>query len=287
MNSPERRKLLSENRDVHLYMGKGFRGHVKTHSHTFYHIILVLTGTITQQQYGRTYHQLPGALFFTPPDTPHSLFIPDRNTTYYCISYSENLIDSFFASHIHQKKFLHRNSPCVTPDKKTQNLLISMLDCFIENQTHGESSSFLREAIAESFIKIAVGNVQGNFFGKTKEKQEPGTAEIKNCIRYIENNYATIKSLSELTLFTGLSKTILCKLFHKETNMTVHQYITVKRIHEAARMIHLQKLSFSDIAHLVGYDDYSTFYRNFVQVAKMSPSKYRQLINPTNQNQIY
>lgn len=46
MNSPQRKSQLEKAGAVHLYMGKGFRGHVKTHSHDFYHILLVLTGTV-------------------------------------------------------------------------------------------------------------------------------------------------------------------------------------------------------------------------------------------------
>ena len=36
------------------------------------------------------------------------------------------------------------------------------------------------------------------------------------------------------------------------------------------------ELSFSEIADIVGYDDFSTFYRNFVKVTGLSPSAYRE-----------
>lgn len=220
---------------------------------------------------------MPGDLFLSPPQTPHSLFIPWTNTAYYCISYPISTIESLFPQP-RERNALHRDSPCFTPDLKIQKALISLLDYLAEHRIHEEACIYNEKVVADAFVRIAVGSILEGSCNKVKTSLSSEEIAIKNCIRHIDKSYATIKDVSELAQFSGLSKTMLCKLFLKETNTSVHQYITARRIHEAARLIHLKRHSFAEIAHEVGYSEYSTFYRNFLLVTKMSPSKYQGLI---------
>ena len=72
-----------------------------------------------------------------------------------------------------------------------------------------------------------------------------------------------------------MSRSTFSLLFPQMAGMPLKRYITQKRIGEAALLAETTDLSFSEIASVVGYDDFSTFYRNFVKVTGLSPSAYR------------
>ena len=60
--------------------------------------------------------------------------------------------------------------------------------------------------------------------------------------------------------------------------MSPGRYIANKRIQEAQLLIRAhQDMTLGQIGTTVGYEDNTTFYRNFLQIAGMSPGKYRQL----------
>ena len=59
--------------------------------------------------------------------------------------------------------------------------------------------------------------------------------------------------------------------------MPLRRYIAQKRIQEAQALIRSHpEMPISQIALEVGYQDDSTFYRNFLQVTGLPPSRYKQ-----------
>jgi two-component system response regulator YesN len=100
---------------------------------------------------------------------------------------------------------------------------------------------------------------------------------LLQCTRYIDQHYKEPLSLTSLSKQFGLSRSAFCTLFPQFTGVSLRQYISQKRIQEAQLLIRSHpELPLSQIAMEVGYEDHSTFYRNFLRLTNISPSQYRE-----------
>ena len=72
---------------------------------------------------------------------------------------------------------------------------------------------------------------------------------------------------------TAMSKTSFCKAFSSVVGETFKKHLNRKRVEYAAGLIKGGK-GVTTAAHLSGYADFSTFYRNFKEVYGVSPSEY-------------
>jgi YesN/AraC family two-component response regulator len=113
-----------------------------------------------------------------------------------------------------------------------------------------------------------------------ESKTEYGGA-IMACIDYIDHHYKEPLNAADLSKRFGISRSVLFATFPQFAGMPLRQYIARKRISEAQMLIRSRpELRLGQIAALVGFDDISSFYRNFLKVTGMSPSKYRELHVP-------
>ena len=101
-------------------------------------------------------------------------------------------------------------------------------------------------------------------------------AEIIRSIQHITANYDQPLTIDELARIGARSRGAFSKAFRQYTGKSIKAYITELRIKEAMHMIDTSNIPIHSIAEKVGYKDFSTFYRNFVQIAGVSPAKYKE-----------
>ena len=100
---------------------------------------------------------------------------------------------------------------------------------------------------------------------------------LLQCVAYIDEHFREPISIAGLTKEFGLSRATFCWVFPQYAGMPLRKYIAQKRIKEAQMLMRAYpERSVSTIANEVGYQDDSTFYRNFLQITGLSPSKYRE-----------
>lgn len=102
---------------------------------------------------------------------------------------------------------------------------------------------------------------------------------LQECVEYIDTHFSQPLTLDHLAAKYALSKSTFSLLFPQFTGMTLKQYINKKRIEHAALLVQSTELTLAEIASLTGYDEFSTFYRNFKRVIGISPSEYRSSAN--------
>ena len=76
----------------------------------------------------------------------------------------------------------------------------------------------------------------------------------------------------------NLSSGYLNVLFKRETNKTIHTYLTEYRLMKAKELLISTPKTIKEIAHEVGFDDPFYLSRIFVKYVSVSPTQYR-LIN--------
>jgi AraC-like DNA-binding protein len=164
--------------------------------------------------------------------------------------------------------------------------LEALFECLIRQQNAdcpAELSS------AASLVAAIVYLLAQCYYKNPKSNRQPwNTADnaqiLRRCIVYIDTHYTQSLSADALAKKFGLSQSTLSAAFQQHTGLPVHKYIVQKRIQKAQMLIRSHEdMALSDIAAKCGYVDNSTFYRNFLRVTGITPTKYKELCHDKNQ----
>jgi len=100
---------------------------------------------------------------------------------------------------------------------------------------------------------------------------------LEPIIRYINENMLLDIHLSDISKKFHIDKSYLSRLFKEHTNHTVHEYIKLKRVSYAQRLLLLnQKASIADIAISCGFQNVNSFIRAFKKFTDLTPFQYRK-----------
>ena len=94
---------------------------------------------------------------------------------------------------------------------------------------------------------------------------------IAEVIRYLNGNVTADISLDSLARRFFVSKYYLCRTFKRRSGISIHGYVTAKRIAYAKQLIAKGETA-SSVAYKVGYGDYSAFYRAYLKETGTSPT---------------
>ncbi len=100
--------------------------------------------------------------------------------------------------------------------------------------------------------------------------------QTKDIIDYIRLHLEEELSLAYLADYFHKNASALSYSFSKETGINLTQYIQQERIREALRLFNTTDFSVSDVAIMVGYQDFSYFSKIFSRQVGMSPREYKK-----------
>jgi AraC-like DNA-binding protein len=238
---------------------KSFAGH----SHNQYEIIYFLSGDATHVIEDKRYKLKAGDLIITRPSKYH--FIQ---------------MDSIQDYERHDILFDHKRLGIDTspiPDgmdvvRVENNGIIS--DIFLKLDRY--SCSFERGRfmdVAKLLIQEIIYNLP-----LTARDTEEGFAMVNpllsDALAYIADNLFTIKDISEVAGAVFVTESYLYRLFKKELKKTPKKYITEKRLLHAQNRLKKGARP-TDVASACGFDDYTTFYRNYTDHFGKPPSEER------------
>ena len=98
---------------------------------------------------------------------------------------------------------------------------------------------------------------------------------VRQAVRWIDEHYSEEISLISLAEKYHVESSYFSKMFRQVTGENLILYITNKRMKKAEEYIGQDDRSLSEIAFLVGYDDYTYFSRVFKKNTGFSPREYR------------
>ena len=100
-------------------------------------------------------------------------------------------------------------------------------------------------------------------------------AYLDYAINYIQSNYHTKITVTDLTSLLGISQPYLFKIFKNNFDKSPKQYITDLRMMQAKRLLDETDLSIYQVATATGYSDYFTFAKAFNLKTGYTPKSYR------------
>lgn len=145
------------------------------------------------------------------------------------------------------------------------------------------ASDYILKPIQKEKLKSSLEKLQESLdpAGAVAEPEENLTEEagdelIQQIIAEIQENDTRGISLTDLSHKYKISTGYLSKMIKKELNLSFSEYLMVRRIQKAKKLLEDDKLSIDAISEMVGYNDYFYFIKVFKKATGISPSKYRE-----------
>ena len=98
---------------------------------------------------------------------------------------------------------------------------------------------------------------------------------VKTAAEYIDHNYFEELTLVSLSDRYNMESSYFSRMFKQETGKNLMLYIAEKRIEKAKEYMEDDNINLTEIAFLIGYDDYTYFSRVFKKITGQSPRAYR------------
>lgn len=255
------------------------------HTHVFFEIIYVLSGSAVHNIDGQRSVLKQGDLCMISPAVSHSIFVDNEETLvinilmrretiediFYNVLRDENIISSFLLNGLYVKEHIDYLLFHTAGDDEIQN---EILDMYTEQ---------LRK---DKYFDRIVSSMLIVFYTKLARKYEnsvelpattdPCLAERSEIFRYALDNLQTA-SLSSLAEHLGYSVTYCSRLVHKVTGCKYSDFIRDLRFQKAESMLKHTNFSIHAISEQLGYENPENFMRAFKKAYGMTPSEYRTL----------
>ena len=125
--------------------------------------------------------------------------------------------------------------------------------------------------IIESYTRFLLEK----YYEFDKAKFNPLIENIKN---HIGENLMYPLCISELAKIFNYNEKYMGRLFKKETGLSIREYINLKKIKTAKRLLRETKKTVTEISLLVGFNNVTYFNRVFKREEGLSPCEYRNSI---------
>lgn len=145
-----------------------------------------------------------------------------------------------------------------------------------------ESSSSFSDCSALAYDLIMQLHSRININSETPDGQK--LSMLSPVVEYIRDNYHSEMTLDELAAIIGLSPQYLCRLFKDCYRMRPFEYLAKVRLCQAKLMLMQEKYSVNEVAQIVGYNDCSYFCSVFKKYEGLSPSEFKAMNLPNEQN---
>lgn len=100
--------------------------------------------------------------------------------------------------------------------------------------------------------------------------------QLKAVLEYIEQNYASPLTLSDLASVANMNPSYFCRFFRSITHQSPMDYVNMYRIEKVAQLLHHSNQPTVDICMECGFNEYSNFIKVFKKYKGMTPKKYRE-----------
>ena len=106
--------------------------------------------------------------------------------------------------------------------------------------------------------------------------QSQTVAIVTEAIRYIESHLSAPLGLDQVAAALHYSKYHLHRSFTKTAGITLHDYVSRRRLTEAARLLTDTRRPILDIAFQSGYGSQQAFTDSFRAMYKTTPARFRE-----------
>ena len=245
------------------------------HYHDYYELVVLEEGDIRYICEGHVYHPHYGDCILIPPGKFHMSVIHGERTRYrrHVFYFYPSAFDT--VGHGVLTSFVQRireGDILTFASAESEQKLMEALGCL--KKTFTDSMSPLDRALGLSHV-LQVFCFMNQTDCRAKSEGLLLPERIRQLQQYIDANFATISSVSEVAQHFFYSREYISRLFRQYFDTTISDYIMKRRIAESQALI-MEGVPLIEVAYRVGFGSLSTFIRAFRCVTDMTPSEYRK-----------
>lgn len=284
-----RQNMLSRDFEIYYYNDTFQNSHyynVNSHVHNYYEFYFFLEGNVTMNIEGALHVLKPGDVIIIPPNISHYAILNDEHIPYrrfvfwISIDYCNDLLQLspdyvYLMQHARVTKHYIFHYDVIG-----FNTLQSKVFRLIE-ELH--SNRFGRDAKITLCANDLILHLNRSVYEMEHPKSQHEQQHLyQNLLLFIEDHLDEELTLDRLAEQFFVSKYHIAHVFKENLGLSVHQFITKKRLRMCQEAI-LSQTTISNIYLKYGFKDYSSFFRAFKKEFGMSPKEYRELTIRTEQ----
>lgn len=247
------------------------------HNHAMYELEYYLSGDVVYMVDGVRYQMQPGSLLLIGPTVPHKLFINadtsfERHILYIAYAGNQSPIASLAKGSLPKVDGQRMGSVFYAPEAvgDVKELLEEIGRCAASDDKHLQELTPIFAQTVMAKLKILARTQKPTLYSVGEDRTMDTVKE------YLSRNLTADISLQDIADHFKLSKDYCNRLFHKNTGMSIMQYIKYNRI-LFARQLLSDGVAASEAAERAGFRDYSSFYRAYKSVTGRMPSEDYQI----------
>lgn len=250
------------------------------HYESGYEIYMFISGRGTFNIEGHRYELEPYSLLMMNSHELHALQLSGELPYERCIlTFTKDFLPPFlsngtdFIRSIKYRRLGEGNQiPADTVRKSGLLGLFTKLQLLLETQ-NAESEFIARCLIVELLASI---NQIKDAELLPAPAAKPGGGKVGAVLDYINANLNEPLGLDQLAEKFYLTKYHLCHIFKEATGYTINQYVSIKRIHMADRLM-LEDYTPTQACFMAGFNSYSNFYKAYNKLTGRSPRSGRRM----------
>lgn len=256
---------------IYVHQRSGKSSMLEMHDHAFFEIYFLQKGEREYFIGDRFYKVGEGDTVLIPPNVLHrtvggmahrTLLHIDR--AYLARYFSGALIESLTC--LDGVAVLH---PTEENAVRAANIYQSLLSAYEKHIAVGGQEALLAGYVFELLFLFSDQ-------AQTGQAKELSVGRMEQIVRYIQENYAQIRSIGELADEFFLSKYHLCHLFKKHLGLSIVSYINMIRIRAACRLLDKGERNITELALAVGFGSSAYFCKVFKEQVHATPLEYRK-----------
>lgn len=274
-----RQYMLSKDFELYYYNDTSLR-EVARHAHDYYEFYFFLEGNVSIQIDKELYAVTYGDIVIMPPGISHRPIIHNVDVPYRRFVF---WISQEFCSHLlnlspdygylmqlvqTQKKFLFHN------DRVTFHSIHSRLITLLEEMQGNRFGKAANISLCVNDLILHLNRLIYERFHPVSVKET--TSLYESICTFIETHMEEDLSLERLAGEFFVSKYHIAHIFKENLGLSIHQYITKKRLAYCRQSI-LSDVSITKAYETYGFGDYSSFYRAFKKEYGISPKDFRDM----------
>lgn len=274
-----RQYMLSKDFELYYYSDSSLKN-IPIHVHDYYEFYFFLEGNVSIQIGDKIYPHSYGDMTLILPQVSHRAIIHNTDVPYrrFVFWISQDFCNHLLGiskdyGYLMQYAMTHREY-IFHNDRITFNSIQSKLLRLLEEM---KGDRFCRDAQLSLCANDLILHLNRVIYEQKHPIRPQETVSLyQNVCSFIETHIDEDLSLERLSEEFFVSKYHIAHIFKDNLGLSIHQYITKKRL-ALCRQAILSDLSITEAYQAFGFGDYSSFFRAFKREYGISPKDFRDM----------